>query len=242
VNLTVNAIDAASNTNAKIRITSRVEDGEAVITVADNGHGIPPDIAQHIFEPLYTSKSETGGSGLGLFAAREFVEDASGSIEVMSEAGRGTLFELRIPVILTPDDEAPADHALSPSARRLALRVLVADDDRSIRTAIQDGLRAAGHNVTAAADGEAAQNLILTAHEDFDVLVLDAMMPGVSGLDLIQILGVERPHLPILLMSGYQRLEPQISNPAQTVRFRSKPFAVADLLTDLQILAENKQR
>ncbi len=241
VNLTINAIDAADSVNAEIRITSRIEDDEAVITVADNGHGIPPEIAEHIFEPLYTSKSDTGGSGLGLFAAREFIEDASGSIEVESQAGRGTLFELRIPVILTPDDHAPANQSLSPSARRLALRVLLADDDRSIRLALSQGLRAAGHNVTVAADGEAAQNLISTAAEEFDVLVLDAMMPGVSGLDLIQILGVEHPDLPILLMSGYERLEPQINNPDQTVRFRRKPFAVADLLTDLQILADGRR-
>jgi len=242
VNLTINAVDAATNPEPCIEIRSEIIGDAALITVSDNGHGMSAEVQSHIFEPLYTSKSTSGGSGLGLFAVREFVEDASGTIRVESDTGSGTRFELRIPVIAGIDDHASpsTEIAMSPSARHLALRVLVADDDRSIREMLGDALRAAGHQVATATDGDTARSMIASADQPFDILVLDAMMPGMSGLELIHILAAERPELPILLMSGYERLRPDMLDSSQTVRFRQKPFAVADLLTDLQILAADQ--
>jgi len=239
VNLTINAMEACRGDQSRIEIDSRVGDDAAFITVRDNGDGMPPEVSQRIFDPLYTTKADSGGSGLGLFAVREFIDDSSGTVEVESMPGEGTTFTLRVPLMSPTQAEGhEGGPAMPQSPRHLALTVLLADDDKSIRSSLSSALRSAGHNVVAAADGGAALALLMANPDGFDVLVLDAMMPGLSGLDLIQQLSTSHPELPVLLMSGYARLRPTPMASPQVVRFRQKPFAVADVLTDLQIVVD----
>ncbi len=240
VNLVINAVDAAPGTGATILIESCLDGNDGIITVTDNGPGIGPEVAEQIFEPFYTSKAGEGGTGLGLFAVRELLEDVNGSVTVETALGEGARFELRIPALNENIEAAVDNPVMSPSVRRVSLRVLVADDDVTIRDSLARGLRSAGHYVTTAVDGDDARSLIESFEGSLDVLIADVMMPGVSGVDLARGLQLTNPDLPIILMSGYERISVDSWDSPQSICFRHKPFAVADMLTDLQYITSKQ--
>ncbi len=240
VNLVINAVDAASGSEATIEIDTCLDGDDGIITVTDNGPGISPGVVGQIFEPFYTSKAGEGGTGLGLFAVRELLEDVNGSVTVDTAVGEGARFELRIPTLNENVEAAVDNPVMSPSVRRVSLRVLVADDDVTIRESLARSLRSAGHYVTTAVDGDDARSLIESFDGSLDVLIADVMMPGVSGIDLARGLQMTNPDLPIILMSGYERISVDSLDSPQSICFRHKPFAIADMLTDLQYITSKQ--
>jgi nitrogen-specific signal transduction histidine kinase/ActR/RegA family two-component response regulator len=200
LNLLLNAAQAMPEARAEtneIRVVVRPDaEGRAVLEVADNGAGIPPEVLPRIFDPFFTTKANGVGTGLGLSICHGIVASLGGQITVHSEASDGTTFRVVLPTTNAEDTEAHgpvADKSVPPSGVRA--RVLVVDDELPIANTMRD-LLGAEHDVVAATSGRDALAAVRSG-PDFDVVFCDLMMPGMSGMELYEQLRNER--------SGFER-------------------------------------
>ena len=199
LNLVVNARDAMGP-GGTVTVRLVVEGATVVLSVADDGHGIPAEVLPHIFEPFFTTKGVGGGHGLGLATVYGAVSQLSGSIDVESEVGAGATFVVRLPARPRTD---PSAQALPP--RRVSLRrgrVLLADPDAATARFVEHALGGLGHEVIAHADGEEAWTAFAAAPERFDLVVADVALPGLSGPALAGRIRATRPGIPVIFTSG----------------------------------------
>jgi PAS domain S-box-containing protein len=181
-------------------------DGEAVVTVADTGLGIPPDQIERIFEmfvqiPAHRSAGRAG-LGVGLHLVRRLVELHGGQVRAYSEGqGKGTVFEVKIPLAPLLSESVEASSAQGEGGR--PLRVLVADDNRDAVETLSVLLRLQGHQVIVAYDGPTAYEAAKAAA--LDVALLDLGMPGMDGYELAQAIRSEPwgQNLPLVAVSGW---------------------------------------
>ncbi len=183
LNLLVNAAQAMPEGRAshkEIRVvTKTARDGAAIVEVHDTGSGIAKENLARIFDPFFTTKPVGIGTGLGLAICHGIVTDLGGRIDVESEVGKGTLFRLTLP----PARESPiAVKAASVQPTGLRLRVLVVDDEPALGRALSRTL-SGQHEVTVMTSGSKALASI-RGGERFDAIVLDVMMPEMSGMEL----------------------------------------------------------
>jgi len=198
------------------------------LVVSDTGIGMTPDVKAHAFEPFYTSKGIGRGTGLGLAVAHGIVKQSGGQIDVESESGVGTTFTIYLPAV--NDLETETGDAASPPAIRGRERVLLVEDEESVRDLVADALRGCGFDVLTAVNGREALSLVDTHPGPIDLLVTDVVMPHVDGRDLAEKLRVRLPGLKVLFMSGYTddaMLRRGIFQAEEA--FVQKPFALASL-------------
>jgi signal transduction histidine kinase len=186
LNLVVNAEQALSTKQGHRLLVVRTRDSSegVMLSVVDNGPGIPRDVLPRIFES-YTN-AETDDSGLGLGVSATIIREHGGQIMAESEEGRGAAFFVRLPRAAAAASHAPIPQTPTVEARTTPsrpLRVLVADDEPTLRLAISLFLGRRGHHVTQAAD--AYEALRLAKEQEFDVALVDARMPG-DGLQLLE--------------------------------------------------------
>ncbi len=172
------------------------------LTVSDTGVGIAEEVRERVFEPFFTTKDPGQGTGLGLATVYATVRQAGGRIRLLSEPGRGTTFRILFPLVDADVDEPRSPAADSP-ATDVRARILLVEDEASVRDLVSRILVAAGHDVVAAADGREALRLATTADPPIELLVSDVVMPGMSGLQLARELRARVPGIRIVLMSGY---------------------------------------
>ena len=216
------------------------EGGSALIEVADNGPGIPPDVMANIFEPFFTTKPVGEGTGLGLATVYGIVKQADGWIHVESRAGQGAAFRVFLPIYVAPvggeTGEAPPRPPLKfkPTPRDLsgAGRILFVEDEDAVRIVAARLLRARGYEVIEAADGEEALALAEEHAGKIDLLISDVIMPGLDGPTLLK---KARPFLgdaQVMFISGYAEAEfSDILEGEEGVTFLPKPI-------DIKVLAE----
>ena len=213
------------------------EAGSALIEVADNGPGIPPEVMAKIFEPFFTTKPVGEGTGLGLATVYGIVKQADGWIHVESRPGQGAAFRVFLPIHLpVAGAEATARPPLKfkPTPRDLsgAGRILFVEDEDAVRVVAARLLRARGYEVIEAADGEEALALAEQHAGEIDLLISDVIMPGLDGPTLLK---KARPFLgdaQVMFISGYAEAEfSDILEGEEGVTFLPKPI-------DIKILAE----
>lgn len=203
------------------------------IDVTDTGSGIPPEIAAKIFEPFFSTKPQGQGTGLGLSTVYGIVKQSDGYIFAKAgPGGRGTTFSLYLPGRPRPAAPAAARETVKAEADPVPAgrRVLLVEDEPSVRAVFARGLERKGCVVTAAGDAMAALALLRDG-EAFDVLVSDVMMPGIDGVELAFEAARMRPDMGIVLMSGYAELPRHRDADARGIRFLAKPFALAELVS-----------
>lgn len=240
INLAKNAADAMPDggrleievCRAQRSIKGTERQAAAVLRVTDNGCGIPPEMVERVFEPFLTTKQLRGGTGLGLATARSVIDQSGGSIELTSEQGRGTTFEIVLPhvdVAPTADDSTTPEAGETPNTPEA--RILVVDDEDSIRNLLLQTLRDANYRVDPECNGaDAWQNLTSSAEagdDPFDLIVTDINMPGMSGAELVKRVFDRWPNLPIVVLSGYSdtsELETIMDIPTTTVL--AKPLSL----------------
>lgn len=197
LNLLVNAAQAIPEGDPdQHTIVVRTRQGpsrEAIVEVQDTGAGIEPWKMKSIFEPFWTDKPIGVGTGLGLSIVHNIVSGLGGDIQVRSEPGRGSTFRVTLPVQSKPPpaQERAAPPAPLPSGRRP--RVLLVDDEAHLGITLSVGLRDQADVVAVRSGREAV--LTLLADQGFDLVLCDLMMPDLTGMDVFEQVGRERPAL-----------------------------------------------
>lgn len=173
-----------------------------VVEVADTGPGFDQEAASHLFEPFYTTRGSSGGSGLGLAMVDGFARQSGGAVRAHGAPGVGSRFEM----ILPSSEPLAAADPLRPTLRVVPparARILLAEDDEAVMRVASQMLRDAGYEVVEAADGASAAAR-LKAGQRFNLLVSDVAMPGpMQGTDLARVARAVAPSMPVLLVTGY---------------------------------------
>ena len=173
----------------------------ARLTIRDNGHGMPPEVLDKIFEPYYTTKDVGEGSGIGLAVAHSIVTKLGGSIQVTSKLGEWTCFCILLPLVKSEPAEEKTQ-SLSPLPMGKG-HVLLVDDEPTLVHMTMQMLARLGYNVSIASDGLEALNILESGDQHFDLLITDLNMPGLTGDKLAVHVRDAYPGLPILLCTGY---------------------------------------
>ena len=236
LNLAINARDAMPN-GGVLRFATRsvdvrgdpdIEDGSYVeLCISDTGSGMSPAVRERAFEPFFTTKDVGKGTGLGLSMVYGMARQSGGVARIESEPGKGT--SVRLLFRAAEAHETSAAHIANDEATDEAPgigSVLVIDDDPDVRGFISEGLEELGYRVRQAADGKAG--LSEYGAERPDLVVLDFIMPGLSGADVATEILSKIPGQPILFVSGYSETE-SIKRIAPNAPLLTKPFRTETL-------------
>jgi len=210
-----------------------------VVYVEDTGPGIPKGSRDKIFEPFFTTKPKGKGTGMGLAMVYSTMKEHHGNITVQSTAGKGTVFKLYFPGrTMQAQNDSIHEIRVNEKARQ-TLRIAVVDDEIMIRDFLEISLEEAGHTTTLFSGGKEFITALEKDPQTFDLVILDMMMPGLSGLQTYQSISRIRPGLPVLLSSGYSPkddIKEIIINPR--VKYLQKPYSLINLLKTILELTE----
>ena len=171
------------------------------LCVRDTGCGIPPENLKRIFEPFFTTREVGKGTGLGLAVVHGIVQNHDGAILVQSELGKGTEFQVLLPACMEAVDDVNV--APQPPPPSHGEHILIVDDEVSLLKVLKRLLIRAGYKVTAHADSRAALQDFISRPEDIHLILTDLTMPGMNGLELAGQVYKIRPHLPIVIATGF---------------------------------------
>jgi PAS domain S-box-containing protein len=256
MNLVINASDALGGSPGTItlatgqlrgdhayfsgaRLAPPVPDCDYVfLEVSDTGCGMTPATIAKIFDPFFSTKFT--GRGLGLAAVLGIVRGHRGSIKVYSEPGRGTTFRLLLPACEEAAEDLRGEVA-APSRWRGTGRVLVVDDEESVRTITARMLQMLGFEVDTAADGPAAMEAVGTQGREYRFVLLDLTLPGMDGTHIFRELRRMRPGLKVVLMSGFNEQDAINRFAGKGLAgFVQKPFKFEFLRTRLQQIVQSE--
>lgn len=246
MNLVVNARDAMPG-GGKIKIASRnvgvgepglrAEAGEAphdwryvALSVADTGTGMDSETVAHIFDPFFTTKETGEGTGLGLAVAYGIVQQHHGWIDVESSPGEGSAFTVYVPAVVHAVRE-DGDASVVPleELQGKGERILVVEDEDALRRLAAKMLRQNGYQVLTAANAHEARALIYS-DGDFQLIFSDIVMPGASGVQMVESIKKERPEMKVLFVTGYS-VEANLEEISRMgMKYLFKPYSLRDLL------------
>jgi PAS domain S-box-containing protein len=170
------------------------------LAVTDTGTGIPPEVVHRIFDPFFTTKKPGEGTGLGLSVVYGIVSGYGGTITVHSKPGTGSAFTVYLPAIAC---EATAEEEPLNAIPRGKERILFVDDEDILAEMGRDLLEDLGYTVTAMTDSLSAWDVFRAQPDQFDLVITDMTMPGMTGAELAKELLKIRPKIPIILCTGY---------------------------------------
>jgi two-component system, cell cycle sensor histidine kinase and response regulator CckA len=200
-----------------------------LLVVSDSGCGMDAATQARIFEPFFTTKDRQKGTGLGLSVVYGIVRQHDGMINVHSEPGRGATFKVYFPVSERLALTATARGDSRPA--RGSERVLAAEDDPAVRLLLKRVLESAGYRVSVAGNGQEAAALFAGRPDEFDVVVLDVVMPELGGREAYERMKAVRPDIPVLFTSGYSENAVDVDFVLKPgMRLIQKPYAADDLL------------
>lgn len=209
-----------------------------LLSVADTGNGMTEEIKQRIFEPYFTTKSFGEGTGLGLATVYGIVKGCQGGISVTSEPGHGAKFEILLPLILTDTDkdEHTALHTATPLPCGQG-SILLVDDEETILDTGRQMLEYLGYRVVTKKDSLDALIAFRSNSDGFDLIILDQMMPKMTGTGLAQEILAVRPELPIILCSGHdENIDRKLAKEIGIQAILLKPIAMRELAEILSSL------
>ena len=175
----------------------------ALITVSDDGEGIPPEVLPHIFEPFYTTKPSGRGTGLGLATVYGIVKQNNGFVWAYSEPGSGTVFKIYLPCVSKRNRPEAFTNSEPKVTARGSETILLVEDEQAVRRSTAEYLRLQGYHVLEAQDGMDALAVVQKHSTPIDLMVSDVVMPNMSGGELAEQLARIRPRMKFLFVSGY---------------------------------------
>jgi PAS domain S-box-containing protein len=198
------------------------------LSVSDTGHGMSEELRQRIFEPFFTTKNQGEGTGLGLAVVHGIINKLNGYIEVDSEPGRGTTFDVYLPALAgsTVNEEQSMKTQLPVRSGRL----MVVDDEPAILHALTQILAGLGYQTQGFSSGKSALAEFIENPQDFDLLLTDMTMPQMTGADLARQVLALRPDLPVLLCTGFSHVvNAQIARDLGLAGYLMKPISRSEL-------------
>lgn len=256
MNLAVNARDAMPKGGKLLIRTANVDLEEAfasrhadvkpgryvMLAVSDTGHGMDEETLSQIFEPFYTTKELGKGTGLGLATVYGIINQSGGHVTVDSEIGRGTTFEIYLPV----NDERPEQKedkiAVAGNAHGGPETIIIAEDHDEVLTLVSRVLKEAGHNVLEANHCDKAIHICEQYPDPIHLLLIDVVMPKMSGPELAQRLIALHPEMKVLYMSGYiDNTIKQYGILINGASFIQKPFTPTVLLSKVREVLDAPQ-
>ncbi len=242
LNLATNARQAMP-AGGRLRVRARCSEDSAgrwaEIEVSDNGVGMDQAMRERLFEPFFSTRP--GGTGLGMPVVNMVVQDHKGTVQVDSEPGRGTTVRVRLPLREGGPTPAVSDPA---AAVRGTETVLLVEDEQMLRDLLARSLRNLGYTVMPAADGQEAVDCFEQHGADIDLVVMDLIMPRLSGREAATRMLAARPDLKLVLMTGYApEAEPtaDLLVPGR-IALLQKPFVASDLAAQMRALLDGSTR
>jgi signal transduction histidine kinase/CheY-like chemotaxis protein/tetratricopeptide (TPR) repeat protein len=247
VNLTINARDAMPKGGTMRIETKNVVLDEAAIRrgapntgdyvavqVSDTGHGMSAEVLAHVFDPFFTTKPLGGGTGLGLTMVYAFAKNCGGYVEPSSDLGQGSAFRIYLPKAIEKVNGV-APRIPSPPKAVAGKAILIVDDDPFVRRMIRRTLERGGHHVFTAEGATEALELVQQQGSQIGVIILDVLMPVMTGPELGRRLVALHVAAKLLFISGFapENLPPDADCAAE---FLQKPFSSTDLLQRVQRL------
>jgi PAS domain S-box-containing protein len=207
------------------------------LIVSDTGGGIESGIIDRIFDPFFTTKPLGEGTGLGLSTTHGIVRSHGGAIRVSSEVGLGTTFRIYLPCVQGAVAAGTAEPAM-PSATGTE-RILFVDDEESLVDVGRKVMGRLGYVVTGAGSGAEALELFRQGPDQFDLVMTDQTMPGLTGVELAREILRDRPEMPIILFTGYSQKVDQNEAVAMGIkRFLLKPFVLQEIVQAVRELLD----
>ncbi|WP_415909997.1 PAS domain-containing protein [Oleiharenicola sp. Vm1] len=247
LNLAVNARDAMPNggtlvfaahgeelRSRRVSFMGEIPPGSyVVLSVQDTGQGMSAEVRERIFEPFFTTKPRGKGTGLGLPTVLGIVRSHGGFIQLDSQPGTGSVFRIYLPA-MPPEDTHSTPPIAGPALAGCGRTVVVCDDEAPVREIAGVVLRQAGFQVLEATNGREAVELFTARRGEIDVVLMDIMMPLMTGDRAAAEMLRVRPDLPLVLMSGlmdHEAVHAALSNVgAKSPPLLRKPFTAHDLL------------
>ncbi len=212
------------------------------IAIQDTGSGMDKQTISKIFDPFFTTKAPGKGTGLGLSMVYGIVKNHSGFIDVESEQGKGTTFHIYLPGVPQTGKKQTTRTALKNFGRRGG-HILIVDDEDVIRTVLERMLKRMGFSVVAARNGQEAIRIFQESEKDFDLIIIDMLMPVLDGKETFQILKSLDPTVRVLLATGYSMdRSAQELMEAGVLGYLHKPFNIQELSEKIQSLLEEKEK
>jgi nitrogen-specific signal transduction histidine kinase/ActR/RegA family two-component response regulator len=211
------------------------------LAIKDTGVGIPREIQPKIFDPFFTTKSKGRGTGLGLAMVYSIIDRHSGYIDVQSDSGEGSTFTIGLPELKAEEDIATHESKDEELARGSGL-ILIIDDEEAIRITASKMLETVGYDTICAVDGVSGCELYKSRQAEIKAVLLDMVMPGISGLETYQKLREINPKIKVLMTSGYTndaRVQKALASGADN--FVKKPFSLNKLSSKMrEVLLQEK--
>jgi len=214
-----------------------------VLTVADTGCGMSPEVLEQVLEPFFTTKEVGKGTGLGLSMVYGFAKQSNGALHINSTPREGTRAAIWLPraLAVTPSEDDEVGVAVSHVQKGRCLNILLIDDHDAVRETTAALLRDLGHRVIEAAQGEGVADLMAKADARLDLLISDYAMPQVSGTEVIRRAREVEPELPAIIITGYAEAG-SIAKRPNDVQVLLKPFAPSELAEAIsRVLADQAE-
>ncbi len=215
MNLITNAYHAVESNNGNIEIKLKEKEIKndltspsslkagfyAILTIMDTGHGMAPEILDKIFEPYFTTKKQGKGTGLGLSVVHGIVKKLGGDLQVISELGKGSTFDVYLPLAKKRTNLVATQESVTlPTGTE---QILVVDDEMPIVKLERQMLERLGYKVTTSTNSMDAVNLFERSPNEFDLVMTDMAMPNLTGEKLAEMVLAIRPDIPIIICTGF---------------------------------------
>ena len=245
VNMVFNAVSAMPQ-GGELTLSAHDDGGEnLIISVADSGIGMTPEVRSRVFDPFFTTKG-VEGMGLGLAVSYGTIKRHEGTIHVESEVGRGTNFRITLPISRRAVENQKGQLAIfrKHQPEKKMTKILVIDDEDRVRRVLRDILEDGGCEVTLAAGG--AEGLAIFSIDQFDAVFTDIGMPGMSGWEVVRAIREQSRELPVAVITGWGEVVSDDDRQAADVDWMlTKPFTlsqISSLIAEVSMVKSSRTR
>ena len=198
------------------------------LSVTDTGHGIEPAIIEKIYDPFFTTKKPGEGTGMGLSVVHGLVMSCHGTITVQSEVGKGTEFNVYLPLLIGMEGEKEESVVTRPPGGHE--RILFVDDDEALVNLGKEMLTGLGYQVTGWTSSLEALEHFRMLPDGFDLVITDMTMPNLTGIELAREMMLARPNLPVILCTGFsEAISPETAKALGLTDFVMKPVVIRQI-------------
>jgi signal transduction histidine kinase/CheY-like chemotaxis protein len=235
--------DVTPDADLKAKVPEAETKQYLLLSVQDEGEGIPEDVLPHIFEPFFTTKSDNKGTGLGLATVYGITRQLGGFTTAESKLGIGTTFNIYIPSTSERRTDIPAIAAEMGDCKIEHKSILILEDDAMVNRLIYDVVKCKGVEVYSVYDIAEARDVYNDRKDELDLIISDIILPDGNGPEFIQSLITEGMEIPFILISGYTEDKMQVERIIEKDHyFLQKPFTVPALKTTVYKALSGKKQ